>query len=115
MNTNDGVIEHNINNYDALKGKIFNLIKLNPVTFERSQNAPSVNPNSLQNNIFTREEGVNMISNDFGYDKKGATLKMTMSSLFEMLSQINYFKAPSKTLAIKLKTWECGVCQSQHS
>jgi hypothetical protein len=45
-----------------------------------------VNTNSLQNNIFTREEDVNMISNDFGYDKKGATLKITMSSLFEMLS-----------------------------
>jgi len=45
-----------------------------------------VNANSLQNKIFTREDGGNMISNDFGYDKKGATLKMTMSSLFEMLS-----------------------------
>ena len=86
MNTNDGVIGHNIDNCDALKGKIFNPIKSSPITFERSQNALSVNTNSLQNNIFTREEYVNMISNDFGYDKKGATLKITMSCLFEMLS-----------------------------
>ena len=42
MNTNDGVIGHNINNCDALKGKIFNPIKSSPITFEKEVKMPQV-------------------------------------------------------------------------
>jgi len=42
MNTNDGVIGHNINNCDALKGKIFNPIKSSLITFEKEVKMPQV-------------------------------------------------------------------------
>jgi hypothetical protein len=81
-----GAIRHNIDNYLNFKVKLFHLIKLGWIKFDRSQNASNMNTKPLPNHVATRKEDVNMISKGFRYEKKRTTLKMTIRSLFYMLS-----------------------------